>query len=192
MVMWYGYDMTYNTWEDDVNVHAGLIKAYRGATDGIAHPKYQLSDKVGGVLLKQKLSEGDVEVEVPLGAGRGKKLLTYFSTPPSRDGKTPLKIVADGNELSVQMDRFEDGAWALNLGEVRPDHAFGCVVFNKGRVGNTNMCCAGPPFIFSCAAPPLPAPPPLSGTPQSPPISYVSCLGWGIEAPPGMDVSVPT
>lgn len=113
---------------------------------------YELRDLVAKDLLKNKHPKLKFTVHMPAYQAVALKMLEHLRRPPSREGVKPMELEYDfGSTVqttSIQLDHFEDIAWALQLHLVREDQMFGAMVFKKGRASNHTVFVCGPPAVF--------------------------------------------
>jgi hypothetical protein len=158
---WEGYDQVYDSWVKARDVGRGLVASFNSGRDVIVDFEdalYDLRDAVAGAVIKLRRPEGSLEVMVPSCAfgALASALLRRCARPPSRAGKKSLRITVtkkgSRQTSEVELQELNDLAWLLQLHVVRPEKAFGCVVFKKGRGSQHDMLICGPPFVISYAA----------------------------------------
>ena len=154
LITWDGYDHTYNTWEPKLNMlDSSLVHSYmanQAITINVEHALDELRELIYVRMAKMKSAEAEVEVSVPTAAfgAVAHALLHVFSRVPSQAGKRPLPLqtVVRGGRVKtwLEIDGINDIAWVLQMHLVRPDNAFGALVYKKGRTHATDMLFAGP------------------------------------------------
>lgn len=157
-VAWEGYDHTYNTWEPRANVlDKSLERSYLVDSHtevDIEHALDEMRELLYGAMAKLRSPEAGMEVVVPTAAFSpvAHALLRRLSRVPSQAGKRPLRIETKqrgGRTKSwLDIDGLGDVAFVGALHFVRPEHAFGALLFKKGRDHARDMYFLGPKFTL--------------------------------------------
>jgi len=152
LVKWKDYDHTYDTWEDSEDVGASYIDVYNEAVHGIRHELSMISDETVQKVVSLKEEKGAVEVPIPAIHGEAAhRVLRHLSRPPSRVGQEPLpietKTIGGRRRSFVTLNALEDIAWALQFHTVRPDKAYGALLYAKGGAQDNDMLFFGPEFV---------------------------------------------
>ena len=158
---WDMYDHTFNIWEPKLNVlDTSLVRSYmanQAITVNIEHALDELRELSYVRVAKMKSAEAEVEVSVPTAAlgPVAHALLDRFSRVPSQAGKRPLvqqtKVRGGRVKTWLEIDGLGDIAWVLQMHLVRPDNAFGALVYKKGRTHATDMLFVGPRMTIQYA-----------------------------------------
>ena len=159
-VAWEGYDHTYNTWEERANV-LGKSLERKYAVDSqvgvdIEHALDEMREQLYGSMAKLRSPEMGMEVVVPTAAFSpvAHALLRRLSRVPSQAGKRPLSIETkqrNGRTKSwLEINGLGDIAFVGALHFVRPESAFGALLFKKGRDHARDMYFLGPKLTLEC------------------------------------------
>ena len=155
---WEDYDHTFNTWEPRANLLDKSLERSYAVDSQVGVDTEQALDEMRellyGAMAKLRSPEAGMEVAVPTAAFSpvAHALLRRFSRVPSQAGKRPLRIETKqrgGRTKSwVEINGINDVAFVGALHFVRPESAFGALLFKKGRDHARDMYFLGPKFTL--------------------------------------------